>query len=218
MAFVVHDLKNPVAAMDLHAQLLLRDKKLDDSARSSASHIRAEARQLTRMILNILDLSKADEGRLEPHKTDLDLRPLVAEVMGELAVAAASRELELETGALAAKIHADEDLLRRTLVNLVDNAMRHTPRGTKIKVSAVEERDAVVLRVEDRGPGIPPESRDKVFDAFVQLDPSGTARAQFGRGLGLSFCKLVAESHGGRIWIEDASPGAIFCVSFRNGG
>src|SRR5262249_51158707 len=80
MAFVVHDLKNPVNAMDLHAQLLLRERGLPESAREAAAQIRTEARHLTRMILNLLDLSKADEGKLEPLRSIVALPALIAEV------------------------------------------------------------------------------------------------------------------------------------------
>jgi signal transduction histidine kinase len=85
-AFVVHDLKNPVNSMDLHAQLLLRERELPTSARESAVRIRMEARQLNRMILNLLDLAKADEGQLSPKRSDVNLRALVDEVLAELAV------------------------------------------------------------------------------------------------------------------------------------
>ena len=115
MAFVVHDLKNPVNAMDLHAQLLLRERELSDERRESAAQIRAEARQLDRMILNLLDISKADEGKLAPKRADVDLRALVDEVARPSSRSTRSARkvtlrtrLEPSTG-----LRADEDLLRR---------------------------------------------------------------------------------------------------------
>src|SRR5262245_28000602 len=134
MAFVVHDLKNPVNAMDLHAQLLLREKGLPVPARQSASQIRSEARQLNRMILNLLDLSKADEGKLVPKRADVDLRALVVDVFGELEVSAEARKVQLEYALDVERAHVDEDLFRRTVANLVENAIRHAPQRTVVHV------------------------------------------------------------------------------------
>jgi signal transduction histidine kinase len=217
-AFVVHDLKNPVNSMDLHAQLLLRDQGLPARARESAAAIRTDARQLTRMILNLLDLSKADEGRLAPKLSDIDLRGLVNEVLSELALNAEGRQVALRSSIEVERIHADEDLFRRTLTNLVENAIRYAPAETSVTVTAVRVPDGIELRVADAGRGIAPEMREKVFDAFAQADSSDEyAMNRAGRGLGLTFCKLVVEAHGGRIWVEEAKPGAVFCMRLPNG-
>lgn len=215
MAFVVHDLKNPVAAMDLHAQVLLRDKGLPPNLRDSATQIRAQARQLTRMIMNLLDLSKGDEGLLSPKLESIDLGLLANEVVQELGVMAHSYEVGLECTVDAGSVRADADLLRRTLTNLVENSLRHAPRGSTVKLTAVSRGDATELRVVDAGTGVPPEMREKIFSPFIQLEGSGHdgSSSHTGRGLGLAFCKLAIDAHGGRIWVEEASPGAAFCVS-----
>ena len=211
-AFVVHDLKNPVNAMDLHAQLLLRDKGLSESARGSATQIRAEARQLTRMILNLLDLSKADEGALSPKRSELALGPLVADVLSELEATAQAFKVQLRAS-IDERIYADEDLLRRTVTNVVENAIRHAPAGTGVTISATRSTDGIELRVADVGTGVPAEMRERVFDPFVQVqDAAERPVTRGGRGLGLAFCKAAVEAHGGRIWIEDGTPGAIFCL------
>lgn len=219
MAFVVHDLKNPVNAMDLHAQVLLRDASLSEKARSSASQIRTEARTLTRMILNLLDLSKADEGKLAPRLAPLDLAFVVRETCEELDVAARARKLTLETAIEATAIQADVDLLRRTLANVVENAIRHAPQNTAITVSSRSVGDGIEVRVTDRGNGIPEAMRARIFDPFLQIDEekSGLPSSRSGRGLGLAFCKLAVEAHGGRIWVEDAAPGAAFVMMFPHG-
>ncbi len=217
MAFVVHDLKNPVNSMDLHAQLLLREKALPSSARESATQIRSEARQLTRMILNLLDLSKADEGQLSPKRSDIDLRGLVDDVISELSANAQSRKVSLRSSLETDRIHADEDLFRRTLTNLVENAIRYAPPETSITVAAASLVGGTELRVADAGKGIALEMREKVFSPFVQVESGERVVAYDSRGLGLTFCKLAVEAHGGRIWIEDAAPGAIFCVRLPHG-
>ena len=211
-AFVVHDLKNPVNSMDLHAQVLLRDRTLSEDARESAAQIRTEARQLNRMILNLLDLSKADEGKLTPKRAVVALDALVAEVLLELEESARARRVKLSSELLVIRIQVDADLLRRLLANLVENAIRHAPAASVVAVKSRRAEGATELRVIDRGEGVPPEMQELVFDPFVQLEGSEIPSSRGGRGLGLSFCKLAVEAHGGRMWIEDAAPGAAFCA------
>ncbi len=211
-AFLVHDLKNPVNAMDLHAQLLLRDPSLGEGARKSASQVRAEARRLNRMILNLLDVAKGDEGKLEVRPVDVRLDALVADVFTELGPGAAARSVRLEGPSGGDSLRADEELLRRVITNLVENAVRHAPSGTSVRVRSAAVDGAVELRIADSGPGIPPAMRERVFDPFVQAEAAPELQSRAGRGLGLAFCKLAIEAHGGRIWIEDAAPGAVFCV------
>jgi two-component system sensor histidine kinase/response regulator len=215
--FVVHDLKNPVNAMDLHAQRLLRDKELPAGARQSAMEIRSQARQLTRMIHDLLDLSKADEGQLSPKRSNVDLRALVEAVIAELGVNAESRKVRLRSAVETDRIYADEDLFRRTMTNLIENAIRYAPRETSVNVTARGDAEGTDLRVADAGAGIPVEMRERVFNPFVQIESGDRVAARGGRGLGLTFCKVAIEAHGGHIWIEDAAPGAVFCMRLPNG-
>jgi len=211
-AFVVHDLKNPVNTMDLHAQVLLRDEGLSPDARESVVYIRSAARQLTRLILNLLDMSKADEGRLLAQRSEVDLRTLIDEVLLEIEMNARSRRIELCTAIEVQSVHVDRDLFRRTLTNLVENAIRYSPSDTVVTVTATRRSGGTEVRVSDSGKGIAPEMREKVFDAFAQVEPVGDGHAASNRGLGLTFCKLAIEAHAGQIWVEDGSPGAVFCM------
>ncbi|HSO37216.1 MAG TPA: hybrid sensor histidine kinase/response regulator [Labilithrix sp.] len=212
-AFVVHDLENPVDAMDVHAQVLLDSEGLGASARDSALQIRAAAAQLRRMILDLLDVSLADEGKLAPRRSAIDLCRLVDEVRAELGATAQAHAVTLDGAIEALVVHADEALFRRTLANLIDNAIRYAPTGTAVTVSARSLDGATELRVADVGRGIPAAMRERVFGAFVQVEEGERVVAHGSRGLGLTFCKLAVEAHGGRIWIEDGAPGAVFCVS-----
>jgi CheY-like chemotaxis protein len=128
MAFVVHDLKNPVNSIDLHAQVVLRDRTLSDDTRDSIGRIRAGARQLNRMIMNLLDLSKADEGKVVPRLANVSTHELVKEVFSDLEVVALGQKVTLASSITAPTIRGDEDLLRRLLANLVE-----TPFGTRLK-------------------------------------------------------------------------------------
>jgi two-component system, sensor histidine kinase and response regulator len=209
-AFVVHDLKNPVNAIELHGERIVRDR--DASARSidAATKIRSETRALLRMIMNLLDLVKADEGRLIPALDKVSLADLFAEVIDAMRVRAQASQVELHAAAGITEATADIDLIRRVVENLVDNAIRHAPEQTSIRLTSVAVDGGIEIRVADEGSGIPVEQRERVFDRFVQVGDASSSHG--GRGLGLAFCKLAVEAHGGRIWIEDASPGAVFCI------
>ncbi len=211
MAFVVHDLKNPVNSIDLQAQLLARLPDLPARARGPIARIRDEARMQLRLVLDLLDISKSEEGRLVPNLTDVDLEALIAEVLAALQLRAADAGVTLASTLETKRVAADADLLLRVLENLVENAIRHAPEGTVVTVSAHAVQDGVALRVADAGVGIPPEARERVFDRFVQLDRDSSS-SRTGRGLGLAFCKLAIQAHGGRIHVEDAAPGAAFCI------
>lgn len=217
-AFVVHDLKNPVGSIDLHAQALARDRTLPEGARESALHIRASARNLMRLIQNLLDISKSEEGKLAPKRAGVDLGALMGEVREVFEVQARDAQVTLEADAGAVTLSADPSLIRRVLENLTENAIRHAPPGSAVRLRAERQGSEVDIRVSDEGAGIPPELRDKVFDRFVQLDAASPAQSRSGRGLGLTFCKLAVEAHGGRVWIEDASPGTIVRVRLPNDG
>jgi len=212
MAFVVHDLKNPVANVDLSAQLLQRDKELPARMRGTVDTIRQEVHSLMRLITNLLDISKSEEGKLAPVRTTVNLVALVAEVLETQAPSARDRGVTLEQSVEARELSADPDLLRRILENLVDNALRHAPEGSVVRVSATEQAGATELRVADAGSGIPEAMRERIFDPFMQLD--GQTRTRSGRGLGLTFCRLAVEAHGGTIDVVSANPGAVFCLRF----
>jgi signal transduction histidine kinase len=208
-AFLVHDLKNPVHTIELLAQRVLRSPGADDRSRDAATRIQAETRGLMRMLTNLLDIGKADEGQLAPQRRAIDAGELIRAVIEEMHAGATAAELELVAQVEAAQLHADRELLHRVLANLIDNAIRHAPAGSAIWISARVVVGGVELRVSDAGPGVPELLRDQVFERFMT---SGSGSARTNRGLGLAFCKAAVEAHGGRIWVEDAAPGAVFCV------
>jgi len=208
IAFLVHDLKNPVHAIKLNGDVIVRDPGATQRSLRAAANIRSDSESLLRMIMNLLDLSKADEGQLVPVRQVIDIAGLTAEIAGGMSARARTAEVELVAEVAPQQIHADPDLIRRVLENLVDNAIRHAPAESQVRISSTDQGGEVEIRVADAGPGVPLALRERVFERFVQGDdgPRGS------RGLGLAFCKLAVEAQGGTIWIEDAHPGAVFCV------
>jgi signal transduction histidine kinase len=206
--FLVHDLKNPVSTIELQATRIVRNPGADTRSRDAAVKIQDETRALMRMILNLLDIEKADQGQLAPSRAPLDVRKLIGGVVEELEALAAAVGVTIEIDAEPMELDLDSDLMHRVLANLVENATRHTPEGTVVRVSALRGDGVAEIRVADAGAGIAPEARARAFDRFV----SGGGSTRLNRGLGLAFCKLAVEAHGGKIWIEDAEPGALFRI------
>ncbi|CAN5871409.1 hybrid sensor histidine kinase/response regulator [soil metagenome] len=212
-AFLVHDLKNPASSIELQAERILREPAVSQRAKSAAIAIRAESRALLRMIMDLLDLSRSDEGRLTPVRTSIDLQALVAEVFEEHRIGATDIGVSLVAEAAGEqKLQADASLMQRILSNLVDNAIRHAPEGSRVSVAWQTVGTSLELRVADEGPGIPVDQRKSVFDRFWS---QGGAH---NRGLGLAFCHVAIEAHGGSLSIEDAAPGAIFCIKLPLSG
>jgi len=211
ISFLVHDLKSPIHAIDLQAQLVLRDRNAGERAHRAAAKIRDDAHSQVRMITAMLDVIKADERQLAPAREPIDLRSLITEVVETMNVRALAARVALVSEAPVGdgappELHADPNLLRRVLENLVENAIRYSPEGGEVRVTTASVDSGIEMRVRDGGLGVPIDQRARVFERF---ETSATTRTN--RGLGLAFCKLAVEAHGGRIWIEDSCPGAAFC-------
>ena len=211
--FLVHDLKNPVGTLDLCAQLLLRDRELPERTRTTVQRMRDEARTMLHMLLNLLDISRSDEGALVARRETVPLEGMFEQVLRDfdLKAQAASLTIAADSGALS--VSADPGLLLRVLENIVENAIRHAPEQSHVQLTAASRDGFVEVRVTDQGEGIAPELRERIFEPFIQLEHGERAIQRNGRGLGLTFCKVAVEAHGGRIWIEDASPGAAICFT-----
>ena len=212
--FIVHDLKNPLATIQVGLDLLIdRPDQAPSSLQLQLLRIRETAQGMDRMIQNILDIGRAEQAGLEVRRTRLDLR---AWIQGLL------REVEYRTQRLnqrmawecpaGLELEADQELLGRVILNLLDNALKYSPSGSQTSIEVDEIDGGVAFRVKDQGQGIPEHMREAVFNKFVRLEDEG-ARARSSSGLGLTFCQVVAEAHGGRIWVEPNEPrGSVFIM------
>ena len=212
--FIVHDLKNPLATV-VAACGLLEASGIGEEARADVDTIREAAERMNRMVLDLLDLQMAEDGALRLDRHRLSLRELFAELEGAVRARLAARAQRLELGPAGdSTVLGDRPHLFRVLMNLVDNCAKYGRQGGLVSVDVLPSGlESVVIRVSDDGPGVPEELRERIFDKYAQVERETEMRSRESRGLGLRFCKVIVEAHGGRIWVEDAEPrGARFCV------
>lgn len=200
--FLVHDLKSPLTSVAITLQELLA-RGVPESYSVPLRSCLGATDVAGRMVMNLLDLAQA--RRLEVRPARCPVEPLLQHLSQHFALRLEIRAVELRTHSELDELWADRELLRRIAENLVDNALRYTGSGTAIEVGVRAEPTGALLTVTDRGPGVPIIHRERVFDRFVQLDPNASQRAS--RGLGLAFCRLAVDAHGGRIWVDDAPGG-----------
>lgn len=212
-ALVVHDLKNPLTGILVNARFLLGEPAFVGDTQDALRDIVTSAEAMHRMVMNLLDISRSEDGTLVPRLSEVDLGELVELTCATARRRLEERRLELTLVMEAKALRADRDLLQRLLENLIDNAIKYTPAGGQLRIeSRAEPEGQLLLKVSDSGTGIPPEAREQIFQKYARLEGSAEV-ARTSRGLGLAFCRLAAEAHGGRIWVEDQPPvGTAFCV------
>jgi len=162
---------------------------------------------MRRLVADLLLLARTDVGRVVPREP-CDLAQIVVEAAGELGPVSAAHDISLDVH--PAVVEASRDELHRLTINLLENALRHTPPGTEIRVSTTTADGLALLVVEDDGPGVPPELAPTLFERFVR--GAGDRGGSF--GLGLAIVQAVAESHGGTVTLQTPAdhPGARFVV------
>jgi signal transduction histidine kinase len=203
-----HELRTPLTSVLANLELLEETTK-GEQRETAASALRS-SRRMRRLVADLLLLARADAGRKIPHRA-VDLADVVTDAASELEPVAGDHEISIAARP-GAEIDGARDELHRLVLNLMENALRHTDPGTAVEASVERVNGQVVFSVEDDGPGIPPELHDKVFERFFRGagDRSGSS------GLGLAIVRAVAESHHGTVTLEDPldGRGARFVVRF----
>src|SRR4051794_27052070 len=203
-----HELRTPLTSVLANLELL--EETLDGDQKEAAQSALRSSKRMRRLVADLLLLARADAGR-EIVRRPVDLSDVVANAAAELEPVAGDHEISISAPA-GLEVEGVQDELHRLVLNLMENALRHTDPGTAVEASVERVNGNVVLAVEDDGPGIPDELRDKVFERFFRAhgDRSGSS------GLGLSIVRAVAESHGGRVTLEPPldGRGARFVVRF----
>jgi heavy metal sensor kinase len=211
MADASHELRTPVSVIRAAADVTLgRDRRDETEYREVLAIVGSEARRLGRLVEDMLVLARADAGGYPLQPVTVYLDELVAECRRTVDVLAAERNIQINAGTLSDMAFVgDEDLLKRMLVNLVQNAVNHTHPGGLVSI-AVTNGAAIAIDVIDQGSGVPAEDHERIFDRFVQLDRS---RRGAGSGLGLPIARWIAEAHGGSLTLVSSdSSGSTFRI------
>jgi two-component system, OmpR family, sensor kinase len=194
-----HELRTPLTSVLANLELL--EEELTGEQRDTAASALRSSRRMRRLVGDLLLLARADAGRQAPHQA-VDMSAVVTEAAAELEPVAGDHEISVSA---PAGMHVDgaRDELHRLVLNLMENALRHTDPGTAVEATVERNNGAVVVSVEDDGPGIPSDLREKVFERFYR----GTGDRSGSSGLGLSIVRAVADSHRGSVRLEEPLDG-----------
>jgi len=209
---IIHDLNNPlssiIGALDL---ILLKESALSQKSLGSMNACLDYCRDLKDMILSLLGIHRMEEGKLELDIEGSNITELIMEVMQQSEFKAMKNQVRLFANGSKAPytVAIDRGLIKRVILNLLSNAIRHTPTGGKVEVKTDLNTadESIRIQVVDTGNGLAPEYHQKVFDKFEQVGLSQEGVALGSGGLGLAFCKMAVEAHGGKIWVESEGEG-----------
>ena len=213
MADASHELRTPVSVIQSAADVTLaRDGRDEREYREALTHVAAESRRLGRLVDDMLVLARADAGGYRLRREPVYLNELAADCRRSVAVLAQGRGVTVDAPVNGdVPFCGDESLLRRMILNLLQNAVACTRSGSRVSVEVVPNGAYAFIRVRDEGEGIAESDRARIFDRFVQLD---TARRSAGAGLGLPIARWIAEAHGGSLELEESGPtGSTFRVT-----
>ena len=203
-----HELRTPLTSILANLELL--EAELAGEQRDMADSALRSSRRMRRLVGDLLLLARADAGRDAP-RAPVDLTAVAAEAAGEAGALSSDHPVSLDLPG-PVTVHGVSDDLHRLAGNLIENALIHTPAGTPVTVSVRREGDSAVLEVADRGPGVPHDMRERVFERFARGAADAAPRG--GSGLGLAIVRAVASSHGGTVELRDAEGGgARFVVT-----
>lgn len=215
ISLISHELRTPLTAIKGFVMMLFHhDKEISDEKRKIyLSVLNEETDRLTRLITELLDISRIESGHIEFKWDSLAVPAFSRKVIDKLALPNKGIEFVTDFPNDFPDIRADADKLEQVLMNLLVNAQRFSPVGGVIKLRGLKERDGIMLEISDEGMGIPFSEQEKIFDKFYRLD-NDVNRKNPGTGLGLSICRALVNLHGGKIWVEsEPGQGCRFILS-----
>ncbi|HEU0025636.1 MAG TPA: ATP-binding protein [Ktedonobacterales bacterium] len=210
-----HELQTPIAIIKGYASTLARDDVSwnADMARERLRAIEEEADRLSHLVANLLYVSRIQAGGLKMQREELDLGALTRSVARRMMARSPDADIRARLPADLPLISADRERIEEVLMNLLDNAIKYSPRGARIRVRGQATADEIIISVIDAGQGIPLREQDRIFRRFERVDNAASRRTQ-GAGLGLYICRAIIEAHGGRIWVSsELGRGATFSFS-----
>lgn len=211
-AMIFHDLRSPLgnvlSSLNMLEQMINAE---DEMARSLVNIATRSGQHLSRLVDSLLDLRRLEGGKAVLHKEDVLLSNIVNEAIQQVQPTAEGKGIKLlnDLPEWLPVVRVDTDMLRRVCINLIDNAVKYTPgSGGTVAVTAKVQNNEAYIHIADTGPGIPESERTRIFDKFARIQRTGAPK---GLGLGLAFCRLAIEAHGGRIWVEaNGNQGSVF--------
>ena len=201
---VAHDIKTPLAVMQGFTEAMIDGLvKTENDREKYLQNILEEINSLKRLVNEVLDLKRMEEGKFDFDKEPCDMRDIIDRVQRKITQLAAEKDLQMEISVdkKVPAVNCNSDRMERVLINLIANAIRHTPKGGKISIVVTAKANQVHLRISDTGEGIAPEDLPMIWERFYKGDKSRT-RTQGGTGLGLAIVKRIVEGHGGQINVE----------------
>lgn len=208
MAFIVHDLRNPLGAISVSLRMLEMGlpKEVAEENHELLEIARANVDRMKRMIESLLEVSRMEDGDHELEIYPVDLGEMIQQAIRRVpSYQRRGMRFEVDIEENLPRVEAEPDKLDRVLANLLENALKFTLPNGLIRIEARLAGDQAAVSITDTGPGIAPEDRERVFDLYAQGD--GEKKNRRGYGLGLAYCRLVIEAHGGRIWYEPGPGG-----------
>jgi PAS domain S-box-containing protein len=208
LATLAHELRNPLAPICAAAELLKHAKSLAPELRAATAILERQARQMTHLVDDLLDVSRITSGRIRLHPEPVELKELLKAVIDTYRHSAEAARHQVALAASAESVYVSGDRIRLTQIisNVFHNAVKYTPPGGKIEIALRTQDQHAVVSVRDNGMGIPPEMLDHIFEPFAQLDKS-YERPDAGLGIGLTLAKRLVDLHGGRIEARSAGRG-----------
>ena len=207
LSSISHDLRTPLVAITGSVTTLLSVGEGLDAAtrRELLQTIQDEAERLNRFVQNLLDMTRLGSGALQPRFDWVDIHDVVGSALGRLKKQVATRPLDLQVDSALPLLHLDFVLIEQVVVNVLDNACKYSPIGSRIAIKTYREGAWVVMAVTDEGPGIPENERERVFDMFYRVKTTG--QQTMGTGLGLAICRGIVEAHGGSVSARSGDDG-----------
>jgi heavy metal sensor kinase len=226
MADASHELRTPLSVIRTAADVTLeREGRSEVEYRDALKIIDEQSRRLTRIVEDMFTLARADVGHQNLHPTDFYLDELISEAARAAEVLAARKNVAITVAPAAeTPFHGDEGLLRQMILNLLDNAVKHTPSTGSVSVSLSREDSHYTIAVSDTGAGIPVEAQTQIFERFYRVDKARSRAeagpaAGSGAGLGLSIARWIAEAHGGSLSLQCSNEGgSVFVASIPMNG
>ena len=216
VANVSHELKTPLALVRMFGEMLQSGRVASDEKRQEYLDIIVqESERLSSLIENVLDFAKVERGRESYEFAEGDVGDAVSRAANVYRYRAEREgvELAVEVDGQLPRARIDERAIQLAVINLVDNALKYASSGKHITVRATREDHSIAVRVIDEGPGVPSEDRERIFERFVRGTRAEGSSQVRGSGIGLALVKHIAESHGGRAWVESGGgPGSTFVV------